>query len=91
MAFSIATRIRMYSPFRPPFPFPKSTFRPRHHSRHQRSDFRLMDYEFGDVLCNAIDYALARKVTYLDAAQLHSFRIMRVTRDARRIETEIRA
>lgn len=50
-----------------------------------------MDYEFDDVLCNAIDYALARKVTYLDAAQLHSFRIMRVTRDARRIETEIRA
>lgn len=35
-----------------------------------------------------IDYAFLYKITYLDAASLHSFHVIRVTRNAWRIETE---
>lgn len=35
-----------------------------------------------------IDYAFLYKITYLDAASLHSFHVIRVTQNAWRIETE---
>lgn len=57
----------------------------------QRSDFRLINYKLYSnlvrILCNRL-YVFPHKITYLDAASLHSFDVIHVTQNARRIETE---